>query len=366
MIGNCTVVKQEVCYKLLSVTKVLRLIDILKFESQRLAGFFRCNRWVDQKDMVFEDDTIPIGAEDIGRALANEDINDPRTMEVTYGTSMFDTRTTKQKSKEMNRFLHHFQRWNAHSESAALERKMGDSVCERLALVVEEAIRLNGGDNAVFLGKGLSFVHAAFIELLECRSMLQHSYAMSYFRYKSVDSRRYRLMRRRANEKANFEQFQAELELMTEHISDIVARSHLRASMMQIMFLTNAASEKRKEFSNVMINILFEETQEKERPQEHDSSQPMNSTHSTLPGYSLDIISGFNSLALTNSSQNELNNVENAVRRSLYQFLARSGTNPLLSFDDDDSESGSDWACTVCTYVNSGGRHCAMCRNHRL
>lgn len=290
-------------------------------------------------------------------------------MEVTFGTAMFDTRAAKRKSKEMNRFLHHFQRWNAHSESAALERKMGDSACARLASVVAEAIRLNDGDSFIFLGKGLSFVHAAFIELLECRSMLQHSYAMSYFRYKSIDSRRYRLMRRRANEKTTFEQFQAELELMTEHISDIVARTHLRASMIQIMFLTKAAAEKRKEFSNVMINILFEEKQEKENSEGGpDSNQSVNPPHISLAGHTLDTVSGpvtFDNLNSTYSSQTDLANVENAVRRSLYQFLARSGANTAVTFDDDDSEQESDWACHACTYVNNGGRHCAMCQNRR-
>ena len=54
----------------------------------------------------------------------------------------------------MARFLHHYTRWNAHGESATLERKMCDTVCSRLAPVVEAAIDFDGSPTFNFGGKG--------------------------------------------------------------------------------------------------------------------------------------------------------------------------------------------------------------------
>jgi hypothetical protein len=54
----------------------------------------------------------------------------------------------------MARFLHHYTRWEAHGESATLERNMGDSVCSRLAPVVDAAIDFDGSPTFNFGGKG--------------------------------------------------------------------------------------------------------------------------------------------------------------------------------------------------------------------
>mgnify|MGYP001295673442 CR=1 FL=1 len=54
-------------------------------------------------------------------------------------------------------------------------------------------------------------------------------------------------------EKFRFERLQAELETLTEQMSDIVARSHLRASQIQITYLTSAAAEKRLELNNFIF-----------------------------------------------------------------------------------------------------------------
>jgi hypothetical protein len=138
-------------------------------------------------------------------------------------------------------FLHNYRRWIAHKESAALERQMAETASYRLAPVVEAAIDFNGHESFDFGGIGLSFIHAAFTELLECRSLLQHSYAFAFFRYPiQYHIRRDRLAKSKEREKLAFEQRQSELEMLTEQASDIVARIHLRATQMQIMFVTKA------------------------------------------------------------------------------------------------------------------------------
>lgn len=187
-------------------------------------GFFRCNRWVDQKDDHEYYDAPP---EDPQSAVqvTNEDLSDPNTMAITYGTAMHAARIARKRQREMARFLHHYERWSAHADSANLERKMSDSTRTRLAPVVEAAVELDGRSSFNFDGEGLSFVHDAFIELLECRSMLQHSYAHSFFRYDMSSINRSRALKRRMTEKAAFEQLQSELEMLAEQMSDVVARS---------------------------------------------------------------------------------------------------------------------------------------------
>jgi hypothetical protein len=71
-----------------------------------------------------------------------------------YGTSIYSSREQWKERQEMARFLHHYTRWEAHGDSAALERKMGDSVCARLAPVVEAATEFDGNPNFNFGGKG--------------------------------------------------------------------------------------------------------------------------------------------------------------------------------------------------------------------
>jgi hypothetical protein len=199
-------------------------------------GFFRCNRWVDQKDHQGYEKSHPDRSAALAALnLTDEDLGDPTTMAATYGTAMHAARAARMRAWEVAFFLFHYRRWCAHAESAALEGRMRETVTKRLGPVVQAAMEFSGcGKEFNFGGRGLSFVHAAFVELLECRSVLQHSYAFSFFRYKSVSEHRHKLPRGRTAEKMAMEKSQAELEMMTEQISDLVARSHLRATQTQV------------------------------------------------------------------------------------------------------------------------------------
>jgi len=329
-------------------------------------GFFRCNRWVDETEHEAYSNEKPTTAMN-----SMEDLIDPRTMEESmYGTAMHETRAAKKKSKEMARFLHHYERWHAHEQSARLELQMGGSVCSRLAPVVREIVDFSGS-TYVFGGKGLSFIHAAFTELLECRSLLQHSYAFSFFRYVSAKSFRYKLLRRRASEKLAFEQVQSELELLAEQISDVVARSHLRATESQITFLTTLTAGKRKEFSNVMINALLQEKKEaeserKSKERETDGSEQRRFGGTDyLSGGLLGSIMGLRVVDDTPSESDASGLHDENVRESLESYLAAvSAASGLLDYESDD-EMNADWACPACTYVNAGGRRCEMCGTTR-
>lgn len=248
---------------------------------------------------------------------------------------------------------------------------MGDAVCFRLAPVVDEALKFHG-DEYIFGGKGLSFIHDAFLELFECRSMLQHSYAFSFTRYKSTNTKKYKLTKRHISEKLAFEQSQSVLELMTEQISDVVARSHIRATQTQITFLTAVTSEKRKEFSNLMINILLDEQKEDMREKRKDASGPVHSLSHGLDTI-VGLASGIQRSTETMQTQGALSRTvssdsdhaaESAVRESLQEFLTNTGSASLYEYTSDDDEMAdfTEWPCSACTYVNTGGIRCDICQ----
>ena len=236
------------------------------------------------------------------------------------------------------------------------------------------------------LGEGLSFVHAAFKELLECRSVLQHSYAYSFFKFESLALKRHRRGTRLHNEKAAFEQMQSELEMITEQMSDIVARSHLRATQTQILFLTAGASERRREFSNVIFTLMSEEWKRQKAAENKAGSgktSPIplparvdNNTEGIFnqaqPGGD---VAEMASPIQNQQQQRNHETVRDALLASLEAFMANSDEAPLFTArvdndagenfyeedDEDDGQFGRSWACSACTYMNTTGRHCAMC-----
>lgn len=255
----------------------------------------------------------------------------------------------------MARFVHHYTRWEAHGESSSLEQHMADTVCERLAPVVDAAAEFDGSPEFNFGGKGLSFVHAAFTELLECRSVLKHSYAFSYFRYPSLyHFRRYVQLNNRRREKVTFERIQSELEMLTEQMSDIVARAHLRATQVQITFLTANAAEKREDFSNLIFSILHEERKEAIFEEKvlssvaASASQPFSRAAAT-PDVGLALQRG------SDDSSDE----GDGNRFSFGQFMARAVA--LEAGDAAEAQGTRMWECGACTYMNSSGHRCAMC-----
>jgi hypothetical protein len=335
-----------------------------KLHNTQTGGFFRCNKWVEQEGHEYYDDP-PDDTEAVLVALQAATNDD-----TTYGTAMHATKVSITKSKEVARFLHHYQRWSAHAESAVLEQKMFETVCSRLAPVVNEAKKFDGCPMFNFGGKGLSFVHAAFIELFECRSLLQHSYAFSHYRYKTRGLK-YTYLKQRNSEQKAFEQHQSELEVMTEQISDVVARLHLRATQSQIIFLTASAVERRKEFSNFLLGALNKERKDlrKKTP-----TSPRKNKHNTALRGLFDETTTGNSSSLLNGSlssireepshisASEERDIDAAIRAST---LSNGDLEEIRSSSSDlegNETSSRDAACDACTYVNfSEARRCAMC-----
>ncbi len=341
-------------------------------------GFFRCNRWQGEDDHEFYD-TPPPPEDRSPVPLAFELLNGDED-QARYGTAVHSARVAWKKSKEMSRFLHHFSRWSAHSESLALERNMEESVCTRMAPVVEAAFEQNFN----FRGKGkvgahcselqqesltspsgLSFVFSAFTELLECRSQLQHSYAFAFYRY-PPNFRRTRLSLSRGREKVSFEKLQSELEMMTEQLSDIVARSHLRATQAQITGLTLVTAEKRRDFSNLMLSVLNDERKEQRKKAERGEEENMRrgSQNPMMTSWLNTDISQIHRFGYDDETP-----TQRALRTTLRDFISHRDDDAGYrgEYDDDyDTFRWTSWSCTACTYMNSGGSSCAMCGSLRL
>ncbi|GMH88287.1 hypothetical protein TrST_g6931 [Triparma strigata] len=106
------------------------------------------------------------------------------------------------KGRKAERFIHYFSRWSAHRDSGLLEKEMASTVCERMKPVLEAGKNMSADDLKLLgldwrekeKGKGgqfedIRFIHESFVELLECRSFLQHSYALGYYRYAKAKKR---------------------------------------------------------------------------------------------------------------------------------------------------------------------------------
>jgi len=335
-----------------------------KLHNTETGGFFQCNRWQEDDKHKFYDtpppeqrsleDNLTLGAAR-GDAISSEN---------TYGTALHSARVAWKRSKEMGRFLHHYRRWMAHSESATLERKMAQTAYMRLAPVVEAAIDFNCDEKFDFGGKGLSFVHNAFSELLECRSLLQHSYAFAFFRYPTTHNMRRSQEKLKEREKREFEQVQSELEMLTEQLSDIVARKHLRATQTQIMFLTAHTCQKRIHLSDSMLTILQEHRKQikEEAKQDKKKEKPgidNNDIFSALfgPRYSFqhrdfDRLNGEIPLMRTIETEDD----------DLFFRTSRLEHNDMMMIFDGDDDVPASWACPRCTFQNhSRVNRCGLC-----
>jgi hypothetical protein len=253
---------------------------------------------------------------------------------------------------------------------------------------------------------GLSFVHAAFSELSECRSFLQHSYAFAFYRYPIIyDIRRNEVVKMRTGERDAFEELQLELEVITEQMSDIVARTHLRATQTQIMSLTCEAAEKRLNLSNLQIAILDNERKEERenklnenaaqhrsipppiafrgmlarapvRNEQDDTERDDNdiwfpfTRHRQRTGREIEEEAAMQeaqqaSLLSLIAAHEEGAAMQEARQASLRSLIAESQSHETDGDIDEVEAPFAEWSCEACTYTNLRGRTCAMCGTAR-
>jgi hypothetical protein len=166
-----------------------------------------------------------------------------------------------------------------------------------------------------------------------------------------------------------FESLQSELEMITEQMSDIVARSHLRATQYQISFLTAGAAEKRAEFSDLMFSILNDEEREERATKTRSDSEkvwtPMRKRGTMPRPTPFDNVGRMvgSDTTQTHASPAGPDIMHDALRQSLDEFMSHSVA--LDPSDGPRSDPVTMWGCQACTYMNSDGRRCAMCGTMR-
>lgn len=158
--------------------------------------------------------------------------------------------------------------------------------------------------------------------------------------------------------------------MITEQMSDIVARSHLRATQYQISFLTAGAAEKRTEFSELMFSILNDEEREEKSTKIRSDSEkgwkPMRNRGTIprpTPFDNVGRIVGGDTWTQSDTSATGPDIMQDALRQSLDEFMSHSVA--LDPSDGPRSDPVTMWACQACTYMNSDGRLCAMCGTMR-
>lgn len=213
---------------------------------------------------------------------------------------------------------------------------MADTVCTRLAPVVQAAIDFDGSPTFNFGGKGLSFIHNAFFELSECRLTLRHSYAFSFYRYpsrsftQSSSEPHISYLGNKRKEKFRFDRLQSELETLTEQMSDIVARSHLRASQIQITYLTSGAAEKRLELNNFLFQIYREDKREALRQEKRELEMAAEQAKRNPPFSAQQYVASPNNNSGISSSQEMFNRLRQMREQQRYEQTIA----PLLTVAD--------------------------------
>ena len=136
-----------------------------KLHGTATGGFFRCNIWQEDDEKHYSDSSHFSFESNQRRSPTETDGGDQAEAanDQGYGTAIHSSRVAWKQKQEMARFLHNYTRWEAHAESATLERKMGESVCVRLAPVVKAAFDFDGSSEFNFGGKGASKkIHGVF------------------------------------------------------------------------------------------------------------------------------------------------------------------------------------------------------------
>jgi hypothetical protein len=177
---------------------------------------------------------------------------------------------------------------------------------------------------------------------------LRYSYPYSFFRYPTFfHFRRIDELNQIRKEKILFEKYQSELEMITEQMSDVLARSHIRASQVQISFLTAGAAEKRVDFSNLMFAILHEERGKDRQRREDDPTRKTRRSNNSLNPWtgSLEDRSDYSS--------------DDDYDPNLQAFVEDE-----LGYGDGN-DGPAMWACSACTFMNTRGRRCEMCGTSR-
>ena len=192
----------------------------------------------------------------------------------------------------------------------------------------------------------------------------------AYYRYRSSENVKFTI--NAIQEKITFESLQSELEMITEQLSDIVARKYIRATRSQIVFLTAAAAEKRLDFYQFVIKVARDEgkiyADQEERMEDLQTEGKANPPFRSLnrPGKEIvrivrEIFASECHEENNESKWNDEGNVqeENEMVEVEDALLAEA-------MEQSMKDAIDNWTCNLCTYENSRESDvCAICRCNR-
>lgn len=280
-----------------------------------------------------------------------------------------ENRKMKEKEILTDRFIHYFHRFVVHDSSFKLELDFLKSAPERLQRL---GVSPESRSRTLSKFEDTTWLKNALSELVRNRQLLRNSYVLRYYvQDPSTDAdelfewRTYRRSRFSGYGGAGerlpiMDMLQEELETVTEELSGMAARRHLRAARGDVMRAALSARQKYFAFVRSINHGLFEETSH----DIFDLSENNVVTPSILVGSPRvrgDGRSGENSsfekdnpLARSPAIREQLDIIE-AV-----EHAANSNLN------DPDSNISSEWTCTTCTLINESSEiNCAACEAPR-
>jgi len=273
--------------------------------SNNTGGFFQCNRYVSellQQTGVSDESANRSGNNDNFVSLVEE-----------LGNAHVETQRIKERAAKMARFIPLYTRFKAQRDSVLMERRMFKDTMNRIqseltstyqAIVnndknsskkwlqgdrvnhpfMDYPVDKSNDKNIAILPSNktnyhpsIQFLEDGFVELIKCREFLSGCVAYSYSIFTSDEDgadiimralsrnrmHKYRSVLKLSDHKASFERIQADLEMYTEMLSDVVARRRLRASHSQIIDITKLARMKRIELEDLVYMFHFSEAIEK-------------------------------------------------------------------------------------------------------
>jgi len=288
------------------------------------------------------------------------------------------------RGQKMARFIHHFTRFKAHGESVLMEARMYQETVTRISSELQDALTENSNwlqGELVSIPdakceNSLEFLHLGFIELIKCRNILKGSFAFAFYAFEKetetsddivdphmlifeqlgitefVENRRYSTPKSKSKKdaipvnpythtllrrKRTFEFLQSDLEMLTEMLSDVVARRRLRASKNQIMEASRAARNKRVEFEDMILNCITNDNESNITPsssERHDRRNVPNRRH-------VNESQSTRSLAWQSLYGGDLNDDELDIAALISELEAPSRPNNRVASTDIDNESES-------------------------
>lgn len=107
--------------------------------------------------------------------------------------------------RELDKYLHYYKRYHAHSEAQKFAKKQLKDTESRMVLLQEST------DNSTWAD--VEFLKSAVEQLVECRRVLKYTYTFAYY-----------MTETRSNQKERFEHHQEMLEKFTEKLSEVTEK----------------------------------------------------------------------------------------------------------------------------------------------